>query len=382
VSESRLPFSTGEYKRRLELVRGVMRERNLDWTILDEPETMGWLSGYSVSENLWRACVVPAQGEPVLLIRKLDIAPARQRTWLHDIVSFSDWEDPLALLAATLRRSGRTRRIGVDFQSHSYTRQRQIELERHLPDAQFADLQRSVWDLRRLKSVEEVKHLCDASRRVDEVLHAVVAAVRVGVTQRELAAQAAAQYYRLGFDDGLVGYITAGSGWDALHGFVGDEPLEDGAVVHVELLPRLKGYSSRIMRSVVVGRATQAQKSAFTTLCELQDRQFAAMRPGVQAADVDAIVREGVVNAGLRGDYENITGYTLGYGSSTSQRVSDLYRSFTPAARWPLEEGMVFHMYTSAQGLAVSETVLVTATGAERLTRSPRVLFETSAKES
>jgi Xaa-Pro dipeptidase len=281
-----------------------------------------------------------------------------------------------------VRRSGQLQRIGVDFESNSYTRQRQIELERLLPEAEFTDLERSVWDLRRLKSVEEVDHLRDASLRLDQVLGTVVAAVRVGVTQRELAAQAAAQYYRLGFDEGLVGYITAGSGWDALHGFVGDEPLQGGAVVHIELLPRLKGYSSRIMRSVVVGRATQTQKSTFATLCELQDRQFAAMRPGVPAAEVDAIVREGVVDAGLRTDYENITGYTLGYGSSTSQRVSDLYRSFTPAAHWPLEEGMVFHMYTSAQGLAVSETVLVTATGAERLTRSPRKLFETSAKES
>jgi Xaa-Pro dipeptidase len=381
VNIPNLPFTANEYSRRLELVQNVMRERDLDWAILDEPETMGWLSGYSVSENLWRACVVPAHGEPFLLVRKLDIPPARQRTWLRDIVGFSDWESPLALLASTLRSKGRLQKIGVDFQSNSYTRQRQIDLERELPETHFADLERSVWDVRRCKSAEEVAHFREASRRLDDVLQTVVRTIRIGVTQREMAATAAAEYYRLGFDDGLIGYITSGTGWDALHGFMSDAPVEEGAVVHIELLPRLRGYSARIMRSVVVGHATQDQKSAFAMLRDLQERQIDAMRPGMPAAQVDAIVREGVVRAGLRPDYDNITGYTLGYGSPTSQRVSDLYRSFTPAAQWRLEEGMVFHMYTSAQGLAVSETVLVTSSGGERLTRAPRMLFESAAME-
>jgi Xaa-Pro aminopeptidase len=38
---------------------------------------------------------------------------------------------------------------------------------------------------------------------------------------------------------------------------------------------------------------------------------------------------------------------------------------------------MTLHMYTSAAGLALSETVLVTATGVERLTKSERKLFAT-----
>ena len=36
---------------------------------------------------------------------------------------------------------------------------------------------------------------------------------------------------------------------------------------------------------------------------------------------------------------------------------------------------MVFHMYTSAKGVSLSETVLVTEDGAERLTRTDRRLF-------
>ena len=48
---------------------------------------------------------------------------------------------------------------------------------------------------------------------------------------------------------------------------------------------------------------------------------------------------------------------------------------FLPTADWTLEAGMVFHMYTSARGMSFSETVLVTETGAERLTQTERKLF-------
>jgi len=99
------------------------------------------------------------------------------------------------------------------------------------------------------------------------------------------------------------------------------------------------------------------------------------MKPGAVAADVDRIVRDGVLAAKLRERYENATGYTLGYYAPWSPRTSDFTRLFVPIATWVLEPGMVFHMYVSAMGLAFSETVLVTEAAAERLTLTERVLF-------
>ena len=95
------------------------------------------------------------------------------------------------------------------------------------------------------------------------------------------------------------------------------------------------------------------------------------------ARDVDAILREGVVPADLRESYENITAYTLGLYAPQTPRTSDFTRIFTPVADWPLEAGMVFHVYASAGGAAISETVLVTPDGPERLTQSPRALLVT-----
>ena len=376
-----LTFSLAEYRRRLVAVQRLMADRGLDCAILDEPEMMAWLSGYAVSENLWRACVVPASGEPLLLVRKLDVPPARQRSWMEDIVGFGDWDDPLVVLVGALRdRKIDSKRVGVDFQSNSFTVQRYQALCKLLPGAEFCDLERSAWDLRRCKSSEEITHFKRAGALLDSALEAAVNEVGRGKSQRDVAAAAASAYYRLGFDDGFVGPLNVGSGWDSLHGFLEERPLIDGDIVHIELLPRLRFYTVRIMRSVIVGAATDEQRAAAKTLISLQDSQIAALRPGAVAADVDRIVREGVVAAGLRTSYDNITGYTLGVTPLVSQHTSDLYRCFTPRAIWEIEEGMVFHMYTSAAGLAISESVVVTKNGGERLTTTPRQIFETGAK--
>ncbi|AIO43825.1 Xaa-Pro peptidase family protein [Burkholderia cenocepacia] len=372
-----LSFTIDEYRNRLERVQRELRSRDIDVAILDEPEMMGWLSGYWTTENLWRACAVPATGEPVLLVRKLDMAPAKQRSWFTHVVGFLDWEDPLQLLLGTVRSLGfAVERVGVDFQSHSFTVARMRELREHLPHADIRDLDRSLWDLRRCKSDEEIALMRRASTLVDQTLEHTVASIREGVLPRIVAAETAAEVYRLGFDDGFIGPITVATGWDSLHGFMPERPLKSGDMVHIELLPRLRGYSARIMRCVAVGGATAEQKRTTTLLADIQDRQIAAMRPGAVASEIDRIVRHGVVETGLRESYDNITGYTLGLTPLTSQRTSDLYRCFTPKADWELEAGMVFHVYTSAAGIALSETVVVTERGGERLTQSPRVLFE------
>ena len=89
------------------------------------------------------------------------------------------------------------------------------------------------------------------------------------------------------------------------------------------------------------------------------------------AEEVDAILRQGLLESGLRATFDNISGYTLGFYSSAGPRTSDFTRIFHPGAKWRLEPQMVFHMYASAQGASLSETVLVTEPGPERLTRCP-----------
>jgi Xaa-Pro aminopeptidase len=373
-----LSFSVEEFHERLARTRQLMAERNVELLILDEIEAMTWISGYGVSETLWRALAIPLDRDPFMLIRSLDILPARERSWFTDIVGFKDWEDPVVILVEELRRRGLIDlKIGLDYQSHSMPIGRFIQLKSLLGGRNIADFGKGIWELRWIKSATEVGYMRKAAAIADAAVLAAVKATRVGGRQRDVIKAAANTYLDLGADDGFVGPLTSGSSWDSLHGHEHRHELKRGDIVHIELVPRVREYSSRIMRSCVVGEPTAQQLAVMEELKAVQDAQLSAMQPGVEAKHIDAIVREPLIKSGLRPHYENITGYTLGFYPASTQRISDFTNIFTPAADWVLRAGMTVHMYTSAAGLALSETVLVTETGVERLTKSERKLFAT-----
>lgn len=366
-------FTAEEFAGRVARLRERMRATGVQVALLDEIEAMTWLSGYGNSENRWRCVGIPLEGEPFFLIRALDASPCRDRSWIADVPTFRDWEDPMPVLAAALARRGLDRAaIGLDFNSYCMPLARFARLQAALPGARFVDLGPVVWELRLTKSPAELSLLQRAAGIADVALLCAASRCVPGASQRDAAREAMDAFVRLGADPGPPGPITAGRGWDFLHGHLGDAPLREGDVVHVELTPRIHGYSARVMRCVSVGEPAPVLLDAAARLAAIQDRQIAAMRPGALASDVDATLRQGVLEAGLRDHYDNITGYTLGLYAPAGPRTSDFTRIFTPDARWRLEPGTVFHMYASAGGASLSETVLVGEDGPEVLTDLPR----------
>ncbi len=369
-------FDTAEFSGRIARLRARMREAGVEIALFDEIEAMTWLSGFGNSENRWRCVGIPLEGEPFFLIRALDASPCRQRTWIADVPTFRDWEDPMPVLAQVLAKRGLERaRVGVDFGSYCMPVARFARLREALPAAQIVDLGNVVWELRLTKSAVEISLLRRAAAVADAAMQSAAAACVEGASQRNAAKAAAAAFIELGADPSHPGPISAGRGWDFLHGHLEDTPLTQGDVVHIELTPRVAGYSARLMRCAVVGKPSQELQDAAATLRELQDRQIAAMQPGALARDIDAILRNGVIESGLRTSFDNISGYMLGLYAQAGPRTSDFTRIFHPEAQWRLEPNMVFHMYASARGASWSETVLVTDSRPECLTRLPRTLI-------
>lgn len=372
----RADFSAGEFAERLARLRAAMRERSVDVMLIDDCEALAYFTGYETTLNLYRACVVPLNAPPTMVLRALDAEPFRSQAWFDSCVGFADDDDPVEKIAATLQRQQLgSAAIGFDSGSHALTVDCLERLRRSLPQARFVAMPGVPRELRLNKSPAEIDYLRRAAQILDQVMRDVIAAAGVGVTSREVRAMGARRLLELGADPAHLGYVSVARDWSFLHMGPAEGALRHGDVLHVELVSRYRGYEARLMRCVALGSVDAERERAAEQLIALQDRQLAAMKPGAAARDVDAVLRNGVIAAGLRTDYPNVTGYTLGYYSRVPLRSSDFTRCFAPNAQWRLEPGMVFHMYTSAKGVSVSETVLVTETGAERLTRTERQLF-------
>lgn len=369
-------FAPAEFDARLGRLRAAMARAGVAAAVFDEIEAMAWLAGYGSSLNRWRCLVVPLEGAPFILIRALDASVCRAQSWVPEVLAYQDWADPLPVLAEALAARGLAGAcIGLDRNSYAMSLARFDALRQVLPQASFTDLGPVVHELRLIKSAAEIALLRRAAGVADAAIAEGAAALHPGGTQRDAALAVTACFLRMGADPSLPGPISTVTGWDFLHAPLDDGALARGDMVHIELTPRIAGYSARIMRCVSLGPPSDAARRATEALVALQDAQIAAMRPGAIARDVDAILRQGVVRAGLRDSYDNITAYTLGLYAPQTPRTSDFTRILTPAADWPLEAGMVFHVYASAGGSAISETVLVGPDGPERLTQAPRALI-------
>lgn len=369
-------FPREEFAARVAKARAAMAEAGAELLLVDHAEFLAWLTGYTVSETMYRAAFLPREGEPWFVLRELDAGPCRNACWFSDIVGFPDTAEPQAVMAEELRRRGFAKaRIGADHASYGFTAAMRDRFAALLPDARFVDLQRASDLLRAVKSPAEIALIAEAAGIADKAMAAIAAQARPGLSPRAAAAIAAASFLENGADTGETGPILPGLGdHEFLHGVMTADPLADGDILHVELIPKRRNYGARLMRPVLIGADRRGLSPLAERLVALQDRQFAAMRPGALACEVDAVLREAVLAEGLRPAYDNVTGYTLGLYGRTP-RTSDFSRVFLPNARWRLEEGMVFHMYVSAAGLGFSESVVVEAEGGRRLTATPRAML-------
>lgn len=369
-------FSRAEFDRRVALAREAMVHAGADLLLVDSGELLAWLTGYTVSETLYRAAFLPRQGDAWFCLRGLDEVPCREKSWITDVVGFDDRQEPQAAVAASIRDHGfGSARIGLDTHSTSMSAATFMRFTQLLPEAQFVPMPGLSDSLRWVKSAAEIEVLRQAAAIADAAMLEIAERAGEGMTTREAAAIAASAFIREGADTGEVGPVVKATGaHEFLHGVFKTETILSGDILHVELIPRVANYSARMMRPIMVGAVPEKLKAIAAKLVMLQDQQIAAMKSGAVARDVDAIMRDGALAAGLRPHYQNATAYTLGLYTRTT-RSSDFSRVFLPSANWALEERMVFHVYATAHGLGFSETVVVGADGGERLTKSPRQIL-------
>lgn len=365
-------FSPEEYQRRISAVRAEMRARNADVLIVDQYDHLAYLFGYLPSSALYQACLLPLEGAPHMILRALDLPVFYAQSWVRSHTPYADTDDPIEVTARELRRLTPAS-LAIETDSYFMTLQRYEQLRAALPDVRIVDFARVIWELRLIKSEAEIGYLREAARIADAALLRAIDAAGEARSEREPAAIAYSTAIEMGADNGRILLQASGSQSDALHGRLGRRRFATGDILHLELVPQVRGYTSRIMRPTVIGSPTAELRRIAERLIAIQDEEIAAMLPGAVGADVDRIAREQVLREGLRAHYTNVTGYTLGFHSQP--RTSDFTRAFLPNATWKLVPGMVFHMWIWAGGMTFSETVLVRPDGPERLTRTERTLF-------
>lgn len=367
-------FPRAEYEARLARVQAALRAAGHDALLAFLPESVTWITGFFTrGYTTFQLAIVPAQGLPALVCRDVEEYYLDSTAVFPDRAMWNDSDDRIAVAAHAIRaRLGQRPSLAVELAAWPLSVARWEALRAALPGAAWHDAGALVGAMRLVKSPAEIEYQRRAARAAEAGMHAAIASARPGTSEREMAAEICAAMIRAGSDLPGPGVLSSGERAFHLHGGYSDRVLAPGDIVQVETTPNVRHYHARFMRPIRVAPASDEDHRTVERLVAIQDAALAEVRPGVPAAVPDRIYRQGVLSAGLRETYTNKTFYSVGL---MLQPNGGEPLEAAPGCTWRFEAGQVFHTYVLARGFGMSETILVTEDGHERLTRFPRRLF-------
>ncbi|HKD97366.1 MAG TPA: Xaa-Pro peptidase family protein [Micromonosporaceae bacterium] len=249
-----------------------------------------------------------------------------------------------------------------------------LELQR--VGIEVRDAQQVMLDARLVKSADEIMLLSTAAAMVDGVYQDISEALKPGVRENEIVALANKRLYEMGSDD--VEAINAVSGERCSphpHNF-SDRLIRPGDQAYFDIIQSFNGYRTCYYRTFAVGRATAAQRDAYTKAREWIDAAIALVRPGTGTDEI-ARLWPRARDFGFASEMAAFGlqfGHGLGLGLHERPIISRLNSLDHPVE---LREGMVFALETycpATDGFSaarIEEEVVVTADGAAVLTLFP-----------
>ena len=229
---------------------------------------------------------------------------------------------------------------------------------------------------RRIKTKDEIGLLTQAASMVDTAYENLYEFLRPGVRENECVGLVAKTLYDLGSEH--VEGVNAISGERCSpHPHVySDRLIRPGDPAFFDILHSHMGYRTCYYRTFAVGSASRAQRDAYVICRELMDKAIAAVKPGVTTADIVSLWPRAEEFGFANEEAAFALQYGHGLGLSIWERpIFSRMTSFD--APETLEEGMVFALETywpAADGWGaarIEEEVVVTATGAEVITKFP-----------
>jgi len=249
-----------------------------------------------------------------------------------------------------------------------------FEMERQ--GLKVVDAQQLMLDAREIKSRDEIILLSQAAAMVDGVYQNIVDVLKPGIRENEIVALANKRLYEMGSDQ--VEAINAISGERCNphpHNFT-DRIIRPGDQAFFDIIHSFNGYRTCYYRTFGVGSATDSQRDAYKIAREWMDVAIQAVKPGVGTDDIAKLWPK----AGEFGFANEMAafglqfGHGLGLGLHERPIISRLNSLNEPVE---IKEGMVFALETycpASDGFSaarIEEEVVVTAKGAEVLTRFP-----------
>jgi Xaa-Pro dipeptidase len=388
-------FGRKECEHRLQRVQSSLSEANIDGLLVFDEPNYYYLTGHYT--EAWkipfvrRACWVPRDGEPILVVPAGEEPAVRALSPWSDVREYAgpDWgaiqvagDDVPEFdtsFTQTLIEVGRSakldaaRRLAIPLRgwSHQEAPLYVIDDVRAAFSAVWVDATPALWAARLVKSPAEIEYAREAVHVLDRAFAATFAAVAPGMPETEIARIMRANLLLAGGEHEVFTFVETDIGREGIAGAApGEAVLTPGEVMFIDAGALYGGYKSDYDRLAAIGKPSAAQEQAYALVARAQRTAFDMVRPGVTAGAVASAMAEILEESGAK---PGLLVGELGHGIGLELPEPPYLH---PRSTLPLQAGMVItlepNVIVPGVGRVILEDVIVvTDDGAEHLSTAP-----------
>ena len=372
-------FTEAELSGRLAAARAALQACSIDVMIATGPENIFYLTGQQTpGYYTFQALLLPVEGEPVFIVRQLELNNLVANSYLRNIRPYLDDADPVDVTLEVIAASGWSgKRIAIDERGWFLP----IAVYKALLEklGQVADGSRVIEALRAVKSESELEKLAQSAAYVEAGMIAGLAAVRVGASENEVVAEMMGKAIAAGSEYvGMEPLVASGPRCGVPHGTWRRRVIEPGDPVFLEMAASHDRYHAALMRSAWIGQPPDEARRMMDCCVQALEAALEALKPGATCEDVHDACQAVVDRAGYTENFKKRTGYSVGISFAPDWGEGNVLSLFT-GVKTRLKPGMAFHIPPAlriygAFTVGVSETAIVTESGCQVLSQLPRDL--------
>jgi len=245
-------------------------------------------------------------------------------------------------------------------------------LQAAAPHATFPDATEMIASLRIRKDAEEIAAMRKAAEIAQNALEATLPMVKIGVSEKAIAAELVRQLLKFGSETPLPfePIVSGGANSANPHATPSERRLQEGDLLVIDWGARYQNYVSDITRTFAIGEIDAEYRQIHEIVQAANAAGRAAAKPGLPAKVVDIAARQVIEDAGYGEYFTHRTGHGIGmegheapYMRADNERILEVGMAFT------VEPGIYL---TGRNGVRVEDDMVITEDGAESLSTLPR----------
>lgn len=240
--------------------------------------------------------------------------------------------------------------------------------------AELVPFQKKISGFRAVKEEWEIERMLHAQEITDKAFADMLKVIKVGMTEKELAAELIYSLYKHGAESlAFAPIVVSGPNTSKPHGVPGDRKIQYGDFITMDFGAKVDGYCADMTRTVALGFVSDEMSKVYETVLRAQEKAIAMTRAGVTGQEVDGTARKIIADAGY-GPY-----FGHGYGHSLGIEVHES-PSCNPSNDQPMPAGVVCSaepgIYLPGRfGVRIEDVVILEEGGCRDITKSPKHLI-------